>query len=167
MYYKIISGGLIVDACDGLQFVKWQEKNRLFLMWGEERGADGIISSDVSTIYLLEGAPEITGYAYATYEEITQEEYEELREELDAGGEIPAPDEPEPEPETDNPAKTRLQVLEETVAELTGWTARDNYAKGAFFVMHDEVWQATRAIQRGAEVRPGYNCARKTLDELR
>lgn len=165
MYYKIVLNNLIVDACDRMIWVRWQEKNRLWFSCTEQL-ANGIVSSDGVEIYQLEAID--LEKPIARYEEIDKAEYDEIREEIDAGGEIPfVPDPDEPEPEPENPAKTRLQVLEETVAELTGWTARDNYAKGAFFVMHDEVWQATRAIQRGAEVRPGYNCARKTLDELR
>lgn len=120
MYYKIVSDGLIVDACDGMRFVRWQERNRMMLSC-DEAGADGILTSDGSTVYLIEGGLVMDGYATATYEEITQEEYEELRAEIDAGEEIPNPDEPEPEPE-EGP-KTRLQALEEQVAELsqTNW----------------------------------------------
>ncbi len=120
MYYKIVSDGLIVDACDGMRFVRWQERNRMMLSC-DEAGADGILTSDGSTVYLIEGGLVMDGYATATYEEITQEEYEELRAEIDAGEEIPNPDEPDPEPE-EGP-KTRLQALEEQVAELsqTNW----------------------------------------------
>ena len=115
MYYKIISGGQIVDACEWLNYVRWQEKNRLLLTCSESE-ADGIVSSDGANVYLLEGAAQIGDYPTATITEITKEEYDELRDELDSGAEIPD-DSGNEEPDT--PAKTRLQALEETVAELT------------------------------------------------
>ena len=87
MYYKIISDGLIVDACSGLNYVKWQERNRLFLSC-EESGADGIVSSDGSQIYLLSGTPDIEDLPHATFTEITLEEYTEIRKELIDGGAI-------------------------------------------------------------------------------
>ena len=61
MYYKIVSGGVIVDAVKGsLNYVRWQEKNRVVLSC-EEADADGIISSNGSDIYLLESAPALDG----------------------------------------------------------------------------------------------------------
>ena len=114
MYYKIISGGQIVDACEGLRYVHWQEKNRLFLTCGEQ-DADGIVSTDGENVYLLEGSQQIGDYAYASVTEIMKEEYDELRDELDSGAEIPD-DSGNDQP--DSPAKTRLQLLEEQVAAL-------------------------------------------------
>ena len=89
MYYKIISEGLIVDACDELNYVRWQERNRLFLSC-EQAGADGFISSDGSQIYLLAGAGDIEDLPHATFTEITLEEYKEIRKELIDGGAIDA-----------------------------------------------------------------------------
>ena len=120
MYTKIVSGGIVVDACDEMRFVKWQEKNRVFLNC-EEADADGFIGYGGQEIYLLAGRAEVDGYSVATYTEITREEYEELRAEIDAGKEIPDPDGGDEEPE--NPAKTRLQALEEQLAQMmeTNW----------------------------------------------
>ena len=92
MYYKIISNGEVVDACDGLSYVRWQERNRLFLSCGEE-DADGILSSDGADIYLLPGALAVEGCARVTVTEITEEEYTALRDELDAGRTVIEPDE--------------------------------------------------------------------------
>lgn len=118
MYYKIIYNGFVVDACDGLNFVRFQEKNSIFLSCEEEE-ADGIVSSNGSEIFLLNdiGSGETV---YATYMEITKEEYDVLRDELDAGDSVP---EDSGDEEPDTPAKTRLAILEETVAELsqTNW----------------------------------------------
>ena len=118
MYYKIIYNGFVVDACDGLNFVRFQEKNSIFLSCEEEE-ADGIVSSNGSEIFLLNdiGSGETV---YSTYVEITKEEYDVLRDELDAGDSVP---EDSGDEEPDTPAKTRLAILEETVAELsqTNW----------------------------------------------
>ena len=87
MYYKIISDGLIVDACSELNYVRWQERNRLFLSC-EQAGADGFVSSDGSQIYLLENTADIEDLPHATFTEITLEEYTEIRNELIDGGAI-------------------------------------------------------------------------------
>ena len=86
MYYKIVSGGQIVDVCDGLNFVRWQKKNSLFLACSNEAEAGGIISSDGSTIYLLEGAEQVNDLAYAHYAEIDEDTYNSLREQLIENG---------------------------------------------------------------------------------
>lgn len=114
MYYKIISEGKIVDACDGLNYVRWQEKNRIFLSC-EAEDAEGIVTSNGADIYLLPDVEAVEGFAYATATEITEEEYTALRDELDAGGTVIEPDE---DPDGDSPGKTRLRLLEEQVAEL-------------------------------------------------
>ena len=115
MYYKIVSDGTIVDAVSGLNYVRWQEKNRLWLSCSEAN-ADGVISYNGEDIYLLEGAEAREGMIFVTVTEITKEEYIEIREELDAGGEIIDPDGKDTEPDT--PGKTRLAQLEEQVATL-------------------------------------------------
>ena len=114
MFYKIISEGQIVDACDGLNTVRWQEKNRLWLTC-DMADADGVVSSDGSEIFLLEGAKAHDGMRVATVDEISEEEYLRLRKELD-DGEIPEVDD-EDEPGV-TPAKERLRQLENQVAEL-------------------------------------------------
>ena len=96
MYYKIVSGGQIVDVCDGLTFVRWQKKNELFLTCDNEEDADGIISSDGSTIYLLEGAEQVGDLKYAHYAEIDEETYNSLREQLIENGMLDDPKEDPP-----------------------------------------------------------------------
>lgn len=102
MYYKIVSGGQIVDVCDGLNFVRWQKKNSLFLACSNEAEAGGIISSDGSTIYLLEGAEQVNDLAYAHYAEIDEDTYNSLREQLIENGILDDPKEESPSTEEEN-----------------------------------------------------------------
>lgn len=114
MYYKIISEGQIIDAATDLNYVKWQEKNRLFLSC-DEGGADGIISSNGADIYLL--TEKETGEDLPVVEivEIGEEDYLALKEEIDAGNSVEQPGEQDDEV---NIHKTRLKRLEEEVEEL-------------------------------------------------
>ena len=105
---------------------------------------------------------------------IDPEEYEELIATLDGGETVPEPPEPEPEPEPQpepepEPAPERPMTVAEmraAIAELQSMKAKENYAKGAFFVLHDVIYQATRAIVKGTEVKPGVNCVQKSLGDL-
>ena len=115
MYYKIVSNGIIVDACEEMRFVKWQNKNCIWLNC-EEREADGIVTSNGEDIYILPGGEPVDGFAEGTYSEITEEEYAEIREEIDAGEEIPDEDGGDDEPT--NPSRTRLAALEEKIASM-------------------------------------------------
>lgn len=167
MFYKIISQGQIIDAAPGdqLNYVRWQEKNGMFLSCAPEL-ADGIVSTDGGSIYLLEDSTAgeaIPGAPVITMAEITEEEYQEIRDELDAGQAIVNPDD---EQQEDSQAKTRLRQLEEIVASLQDMTAKDNIARGQYFIMHDEVYLATDPIVKGREIRPGFNCRKKTLDDI-
>ena len=119
MYYKVISEGQIIDVCDGLNYVKWQARNRLFLSC-EANGADGIVASDGSAVYLLTGAEPVGDCAYVTTVEISLEEYDELRAQLIDGGMI-EDDTADPGNEPVARAKwlERLEVLEAQNAMLT------------------------------------------------
>ena len=69
MYYKLISEGEVVDIGTSISYVKWQEKNGMWLKCSESL-ATGVISSDGSTIYPLEEVE---------IEEITADEYESIK----------------------------------------------------------------------------------------
>lgn len=113
MYWKIVSGGKIIDAAeDRLNYVRWQEKNRIYIACGVE-SAEAVVTTDGEEIYLLPGTPQVSGLDYAEVLEISEEEYLHICEELDAGGEVIDPEEkPGGEP------KTRLRYLEEQVKSL-------------------------------------------------
>ena len=86
MYYKILLGTTIVDAQQSLSYVMWQMVNHILLSC-EERLANGIVSSDGSTVWHLDGYPEFPEGSYETVKavEITDEEYEELVKQLEIG----------------------------------------------------------------------------------
>lgn len=173
-YFKIIENGQAVDA--GRMWLQWNARHQC-LMSCEPRDAHYAQSYDGETVYrigwlnpLPDGAPTYPTAAEAKI--IDAEEYAELIEIL-PDEPVPEPPEPEPEPEPtpepepepDPERKMTVQEMREKIAELTSMTAKDNYAKGSYFVLHDEVYQATKAITKGSEIKPGYNCVKKSLNE--
>ena len=57
MFYKVILNGMVVDIQTELHYVRWQEANNLMIMCSKEM-ANGILSSDDSVIWHVEGFPE-------------------------------------------------------------------------------------------------------------
>lgn len=86
MAYKIVLNTTVVDAQKALNYVYWQVKNHLMLV-GRSDFANGIVSSDGSTVWHLDGYPEFPEGSYETVKavEITDEEYEELVKQLELG----------------------------------------------------------------------------------
>lgn len=86
MAYKIVLNTTVVDAQKNLNYVYWQVKNHLLLV-GRSDFANGIVSSDGSTVWHLDGYPEFPEGSYETVKavEITGEEYEELVKQLELG----------------------------------------------------------------------------------
>lgn len=86
MAYKILLNTTVVDAQKALNYVYWQVKNHLLLV-GRSDFANGIVSSDGSTVWHLDGYPEFPEGTYETVKavEITDEEYEDLVKQLELG----------------------------------------------------------------------------------
>lgn len=86
MAYKLVLNTTVVDAQKNLNYVYWQVKNHLLLV-GRSDFANGIVSSDGSTVWHLDGYPEFPEGTYETVKavEITDEEYEELVKQLELG----------------------------------------------------------------------------------
>ena len=84
MFYKIILNGMVVDIQTELHYVRWQEANNLMIMCSEEM-ANGIISSDSSVIWHVEGFPEFPDGLCQTVivEEIEEDEYLRWKERLE------------------------------------------------------------------------------------
>lgn len=130
MFYKIMQGNTVIDAIAGVQYVVFQERNRLNIL-GKKAEAFGIMSSDMSTIWHVEGLAEIpagSDYQTVTMVEITEEEYDALRKQLEAGDVVEDPEEEQPdegtteEPEvvmTPTEMRLRINELTATVEALT------------------------------------------------
>ena len=85
MFYKILLNGIVVDIQTELRYVCWQEANRLMLLCSAEM-ANGILSSDSSVIWHVEGFPEFPEGICQTaiVEEIEEDEYLRWKERLEA-----------------------------------------------------------------------------------
>ena len=114
MFYKIVSNWKIVDACTEIHYVRWQAAHQIFLSC-DATWADGILTSDGAYVYLIEGADTIQDLPYATFSEITEEQYNEIMEELDRGDPIDDDTEPsgESEPVVKHELVERLESLEQ------------------------------------------------------
>ena len=100
-FYKIKQDNTIIDTLADPMFVVYQAGNRTVII-GDECDAFGVLSYDSSVIYAVQGMkPAPTGeefnYATVQMEPIGADEYEQLREELDAGTEPVDPDDEPPE----------------------------------------------------------------------
>ena len=173
-YFKVIANGAAVDA--GCMWLQWNARHQC-LMACEPNVAHWAQSYDEKTVYRFgwlnpvpDGAP-----VYPTVEAaiIDAQEYDDLIAALDDGETVPEPPEPEPEPEPPEPEpdpepERPMSVAEMRmkIAELTSMTAKDNIPQGSYFVLHDVIYRATYPIVKGTEIRPGYNCQKKNLDEL-
>ena len=111
MYYKITSENKIIDVSSGLSFVRFQEKNQMFLACDDESKADGILSSDGNSIYLLEGKQQRGEYPFVEYTEITEEKYEELHTRLVENGMIQNTEESNTEESAENDEVEKSKTL--------------------------------------------------------
>ena len=48
----------------------------------------------------------------------------------------------------------------------TDMRAKEDIPKGNYFILHDVLYQALRAIPKGSLVKPNENCVAKSLNEL-
>lgn len=105
-YYKIIENGTVIDA--NFVFLKWQRKNNI-LIGCDASEANFIQSSDQEKVWkvdwLVPAEADAGEYPPITAVEITKEEYDELRAQLDIG-ETPAEPEPEEPEDTTEPDDT-------------------------------------------------------------
>lgn len=85
MVYKVIKDGYVIDLIESPMFVKSNRNSKIVLC--DERFACGILSSDGESFYHVQGKPEFSVGNYDTVElhSITEEEYEELKSQVDSG----------------------------------------------------------------------------------
>lgn len=130
MYFKILMDSVIVDALHDPTYVRWQEKNGIFIIARNIAKACGVVSSDGSTIYHANGLPDIPieGYTTVSMVEITEDEYLIIREQLDTGNEPVIPETPDENVDGDTQEQqvltlaslhARLTATESEVAGIT------------------------------------------------
>lgn len=85
MYYKLLSYDRVVDVGENPVYVRWQQRNGIFIPVSGAEKANGILSQDGSEIYHISGRPEIPagGHASVVLVEIPEEEYAALGQRLD------------------------------------------------------------------------------------
>lgn len=106
-YYKIIENGTVIDA--NFVFLKWQKKNNI-LIGCDASEANFIQSSDQEKVWKVDWLVPVEAGAgeYPSIEavEITKEEYDELRVQLDEGLNPEVPEEESEIPsDTDEPGE--------------------------------------------------------------
>ncbi|MBR0189106.1 MAG: hypothetical protein IJQ23_01815 [Clostridia bacterium] len=82
---KVLKGSEIIDALAVPIFVRYQPRNGIIIQC-EENVAQGVLSSDGSTVYQIEGRETLTGEIHDTVAiaEISQDEFETIKSALDA-----------------------------------------------------------------------------------
>lgn len=107
-YYKVISNGVVIDA--NYIWLKWQTKHRI-LLGCEAHEANYIQSSDQAHVWRVQWLNPVPAGApiFETVEavEISEEEYLDVRKQLDEGFEVVVPEEI---PEEEIPEDTIIEV---------------------------------------------------------
>lgn len=57
--------------------------------------------------------------------------------------------------------------LDNLLAEQANMAVKENIPEGGYFIMHDIVYEATDAILKGEEAKPGKNCVERNLNEIK
>lgn len=80
MFYKVIKSRNVIDVLSSIQYVKFQIKHKILLHCNEE-DAQGILSSSGDTAYHLPSLNPfpVDSFATVTLEEITEHEYNQLK----------------------------------------------------------------------------------------
>ena len=79
MFLKIVKGSTVVDAVEKLTYVRQNPRNKTIIICDPEF-ANGIVSSDGSVIWHLEGLPEFSSGNYETVVaiEVCEDEYNSI-----------------------------------------------------------------------------------------
>lgn len=151
-HYKVIANGTVIDA--NCVFLKYQEKHGI-LIGCDAAEAQFIQSSDQAKVWRtpwLNPVPEGIG-EFETVEavEISEEEYSEIKAQLDAGEEVPEPEPEHPEepdagdeetPSTEtvmSPEEMRRKLAEQQV-QLQEQADRLEFLEGCLMEMSEVVY---------------------------
>ncbi len=143
-YYKILKDGMVIDV--NYVFLRWQEKHRI-LIGCEAADAQYIQSSDGMEVYRVRWLNPVNSdapvFPVVEAEEISEEEYLELRKQLDEGL---TPVEPEPEPpaepeleEPELPAET-VMTVGEMRREILRLREENEFLSGCLLEMSEVVY---------------------------
>lgn len=146
-FYKIKQDNIIIDALADPVFVVYQAGNRTVII-GDECDAFGVLSYDSSVIYAVQGmkpAPTGAEFNYATVqmEPIGADEYEQLREELDAGTEpVDLDDEPPEEQGEETMTLPEMRIAITALQEENARLAEQNlFLQDCLMEMANEVYK--------------------------
>lgn len=142
--YKIIKNNTVIDVQQTLSYVKYQLKNNLLLSCPQPQ-AQGILSSDNSVVWHLEGLPNfpVSGYDTVSAVEIDAEEYQALHQQLfgDGGGEQPPLE--EGEEESVRPVPPSIELVEKVTAltdQISALQAQNNMLTDCLLEMSEVVY---------------------------
>ena len=190
-FFKVVKDGIIVGVCSEYDFRKWQKKHNIIVV----SGSDEVEVIDYRGTYYHDTWMSEAGhiqYSSAEVKEITEEEYNAIKIQLDDGTipddgslddevtvEDPAPDPDQGEGETVR--KTAAQLLQEQIDAVVGqirqaagfagssettFVASKNYVKGDIVVIENTMYAVTANIGRGSRIIPNLNVTATSLAEI-
>lgn len=185
-FYKIIRDSTIIGIGTEADFRRWQAKHNIIIV----SDRDKVEAVDYNGTLYRDSWMTDSGhiqYETASVTEITEEEYNILKAQLD-DGEIPDDgslddevivEEPVPDPsETETVRKTTAQLLREQIEAVarqaagfagsseTAFVASKNYVKGELIVIENTMYAVTANIARGSRIIPNLNVTATSLAEI-
>ena len=188
-FYKIIRDSTIIGVCTEYDFRRWQAKHSIIVVSDRDR----VEAVDYNGTLYHDSWMADSGhipYTPASVTEITEEEYNMLKAQLDEG-EIPddgsldeevTVEEPAPDPgETETVRKTTAQLLQEQIEAVASqirqaagfagssestFVASRNYTKGEIVVIGNTMYAVTANIGRGSRIIPNLNVTATNLAEI-
>lgn len=185
-FYKIIRDSTIIGVCTEYDFRRWQAKHNIIVVSDRDR----VEAADYNGTLYHDSWMADSGHipsVPASVTEITEEEYNMLKAQLD-DGEIPddgslddevTVEEPAPDPgETETVRKTTAQLLREQIEAVarqaagfagsseTTFVASRNYVKGELVVIGNTMYSVTANVARGSRIIPNLNVSATNLAEI-
>ena len=166
MFYRLVSGGIVLDAVsdESAAWIVENPHNYSTYTGGKEK-AKGILSSDGNTVYQIAGKEKFHDFDYieVTMEEISEEEYRAIREDLEAGRIIAEEAVPELDGADEQPEPvTLLRMIQSKVDELMAEREQqpeqaDNTLEGSRRAKIEEMSAACNAaIIAGFDIGPAH-----------
>ena len=188
-FYKIIRNSTIIGVCTEYDFRRWQAKHNIIVVSDRDR----VEAVDYNGTLYHDSWMADSGHipsVPASVTEITEEEYNMLKAQLDDGeilddgsldDEVTV-EEPAPDPgETETVRKTAAQLLQEQIEAVasqirqaagfagsseTTFVASKNYVKGDLVVIENTMYAVTANIGRGSRIIPNLNVTATSLAEI-